>query len=306
MKKIFQLFCKSESGNVVVIFAFSITCLLGMTAAVIDGGRLYQEKSVLQNAMDAAALAGAQELLTSSTSAASIAEDIASKNSFPESNINTESDSIKVSKSTTVPMTFAKILGINEVPIAASAKAKVGQLKSSKGITPIAVVKSALPEDSNNPSKISLKCEGTQFSPGNCGYLDLSASGASGLEDGIINGSRMPVSEGSIVDTETGVKWGPVKTAFDTLINNDASKPQCQSLETADNSCSRLIFVPIINSWDDINGKDSVKVLQFAAFWVSNVENSTKSIYGYFKRFVTPGEIGGSGPGTLYGVKLVE
>ena len=62
MKKIKSLL-KNENGNMMVMFAISIVALLGAVAMVVDIGRLYHEKSILQNAVDAAALGGAQGLV---------------------------------------------------------------------------------------------------------------------------------------------------------------------------------------------------------------------------------------------------
>lgn len=299
MKKV-QTLLKNENGNVIVIFAFAILALLGVTAMVIDVGRLYHEKSVLQNALDAAVLGGAHALKTSEVQAASVAKDIASKNSFSidDSNLTFTSDSIKATKEVTVPLTFAKAIGIPEAKVSATAKAKITLLKAAKGITPIAI------EESSLPYGTELKCSNTGVHHGNCGYLDINGSGANGLVDGILNGSE--IAEGAeYVDTEPGEKWGPVKAAFETLISNDASKSHCQSPDTADNSCDRIIFVTVIETWDDIDGKGTVKVVGLAAYWIQEIREP-KRIIGQFVPTITYGEAGGSGEGNLYGVALVE
>lgn len=53
-----------ESGSTIIIIALAMTALLGLTALVVDVGYLYIERSRLQNAADAAALAGARDLIT--------------------------------------------------------------------------------------------------------------------------------------------------------------------------------------------------------------------------------------------------
>lgn len=55
-------FFKSETGTAVVLFALAIALLLGTVGLAVDGGLLYIEKQRIQNALDAACLAGAQEL----------------------------------------------------------------------------------------------------------------------------------------------------------------------------------------------------------------------------------------------------
>ncbi|WP_283152510.1 TadE/TadG family type IV pilus assembly protein [Guptibacillus hwajinpoensis] len=294
-----RFFFANERGNVAVMLALSLTVLLGVTAMVIDVGRLYHEKRILQNAMDAAALSGAQGLLTSEVSAASIAKELASKNTFPvdDGDLTITSQSIKVSKQSIVPMTFARVFGIQEASVKASAKAEVGLLKSAKRVTPIAIEHTAIPNETE------LKCENTGKHHGNCGYLDINSNGASGLAENIINGVELEV--GTNVQTEPGQKWGPVKNAIETLISQDAGKTKCQAAATADFSCARIVIIPLIDSWDGVNGKSTVKVVGLAAYWIDRLDEP-KRIVGKFKKVVTTGEIGGSGPGNLYGVKLVE
>ena len=96
-----------------------------------------------------------------------------------------------------------------------------------------------------------------------------------------------------------------MKNAFQTLIDNDATKPHCQSAATADKSCDRIIIIPLIKTWAGVNGKSLVEIVGFASYWLERVEDD-KQIVGKFKETVSSGEIGGSGPGNVYGVKLVE
>ena len=51
-----------ERGSVIVIVTISLTILLGFCAIVTDVALLYAQKAQLQNSVDAAALAGVQEL----------------------------------------------------------------------------------------------------------------------------------------------------------------------------------------------------------------------------------------------------
>ena len=291
---------KSERGNVAVMFAISMTVLLGATAMVVDIGRLYHEKRILQNAMDASALAGAQGLLTSQARASTLAKEYADKNAFPigSGDLTITSQSIKVAKESTVPMTFARILAIQQASVSASAKAEVGLLKSVKRITPITIEYTAIPHETQ------LKCDNPGKNKGNCGYLDINSNGASGLATNIINGVELAPGT-KFVQTEPGQKWGPVKNAFQTLIDNDATKPHCQSAATADKSCDRIIIIPLIKTWAGVNGKSLVEIVGFASYWLERVEDD-KQIVGKFKETVSSGEIGGSGPGNVYGVKLVE
>src|SRR5512139_2980219 len=51
-----------QSGAVAIMTAFALVLLIAMIGLVVDLGYLYTRKTELQNAADAAALAGAREL----------------------------------------------------------------------------------------------------------------------------------------------------------------------------------------------------------------------------------------------------
>lgn len=59
---------RPQHGAVAVMVALSLTVLIGAAGLAIDGGRLYINKSELQTAVDACALAAARELVCAATS----------------------------------------------------------------------------------------------------------------------------------------------------------------------------------------------------------------------------------------------
>jgi Flp pilus assembly protein TadG len=63
LRSIFYKASREERGSVVTIVAFGIVALVGLLALAIDLGQLYVVKNELQNVADAAALAGAKQLL---------------------------------------------------------------------------------------------------------------------------------------------------------------------------------------------------------------------------------------------------
>jgi hypothetical protein len=306
MKKLLHL--RDESGGVLAFVAIFMVVLLGITAIVIDGGRLYTEKSKLQKALDAAVLAGAQGLRTSKTSASEIAIEISEKNNFKvlDGEITFPSNSIKATKQVIVPMTFAKVIGINNTTISATATAKVAPLTKASGIAPIVIQKNNIPDatilncGSTNPGDLQ----------GNCGYLK---STEGNLRDALLNGATYEV--GKTVFTDPGGSVGQVEQAIDGvdgIIAKDATKPHCQSPDTADNTCARVITVVVIDDWVDVDGKNvtgksEIKVAGFASYWIDRYED--KKLYGKFIKMIAPGEIGtgtGIGDYALFGVKLAE
>ena len=74
---------RSEEGTVVVLAAIMAVVVIGFAALVVDIGMLATAKSELQNAMDAAALAGAAKLLEKDYDAArSLAVEFAGHNTI--------------------------------------------------------------------------------------------------------------------------------------------------------------------------------------------------------------------------------
>lgn len=308
MKKILKLQrFGNESGSILVIVAATMLALLGFTALAIDGGRIYSEKSKLQKAVDSAVLAGAQGLLTSESSAKEIANDIFFEEYGYDStlvfNLTVEPGQSIKGEAVNIPvsMTFAKAIGTDVAHINASAKAIIAPLKSATGVSPIAV------EQSEIPNGTQLNCSNPGNNHGNCGYIRLGEnSGANDLAAAIINGGSYVVDEP--VGTEPGGMSGPVKDAFQTLINNDLNKPHCQSAATADNSCDRVITVVVIDTWDGCTGQCERNVVGLAAYWIKEIQGN--KIIGEFITMVSPGEIGsgsgGIGDYNLFGVKLDE
>ncbi|WHY76781.1 Tad domain-containing protein [Neobacillus sp. WH10] len=305
MKRLFRLLkLKGENGASLVIVALSMVALLGFTALAIDGGRLYSEKSKLQKALDSTVLAGAQGLRTSEARAIEIAKDISDKNGYKvsESELTLTNSSIKATKKVNVPMTFAKVIGVNNTTVSATAKAVVLPLKKASGVAPIAIEKDAIV-----PGSTALNCgSDTGNNKGNCGFLRFDENGAQALKDAIINGGTYAVDD-KVVETEPGAMVGQVKDAIDTLIAMDKDKPHCKSAATADNSCARVITIVVIDTWVGANGQTERKVVGLASYWIEGMQG--KAIIGQFIQEVDAGEIGNGteiGEYNLYGVKLEE
>ena len=129
---------KSNNGSAMVIFALILTLILGFSALGIDMGRVAVEKAKFQNAIDAAALAGAQDLKSSSypydnatmTAAKTTAKNYSSNNGYSlvDGDITFAENSITIIKTTTVDYIFAKIFGLATKQITVRATAEIGSL----------------------------------------------------------------------------------------------------------------------------------------------------------------------------------
>ncbi len=123
------IFLRDESGQSLIIFALTITLLLGFFALVMNIGFYSHKKQMLQNAADAAALAGAQELpAADAASAAAIL--IAMKNGVGEDEVNIEvsyggdSSLIAVTCESGSDFILTNILGTGQKTIKATAVAQ--------------------------------------------------------------------------------------------------------------------------------------------------------------------------------------
>ncbi len=125
---------KPIPGQVLVMFALMLVCLVGMTGLAIDGGMAYLEKRRAQSAADLAALAGAVDLPGAPVSSVANATDYAAKNGYTD---GTESASVsvvtpykgnpaqlEVTVRRDVQMTFMRLLGFDQVNVGARAVAQ--------------------------------------------------------------------------------------------------------------------------------------------------------------------------------------
>ena len=136
---------KQQRGQIVPMFALMLILLLGFMALVIDFGTIYANRRTLQNAADAAALAGAKEIemqILGGTGAPSTAAlSLAAKNGIattgaactadgnPSVTYNSPSasrpNSWQVTTSRLVRLTFAPIVGVSTVCVQTNAVAVV-------------------------------------------------------------------------------------------------------------------------------------------------------------------------------------
>ncbi|MGJ7919802.1 Tad domain-containing protein [Neobacillus sp. LXY-4] len=344
MKKILK-YLKNDSGQATVLVAAILIAILGITALAVDVGNVYLEKSKMQKALDAAVLGGAQLLMTESEGASEAkAAEISNNNGFPLS-VETEVEAssvnyyVKATKEKEVEMYFAKVLGYKTMTIKAKAKAVIRPISGLRGLVPVAVEKDAIP--SNVYDKLTMVYV-DNLVPGNVGFVDLDGTiggGANDLVHRIENGYSESVSTSSPdvekdgIYTETGKTDGAydefkARIEYDMLNNSD----KCGSAETADYSCKRLVYVPIIESWTDedgeiLTGAKEVDVIGFAVFFLNyenvKVPNDEKdkegkkdkeenkfAITGQFVTRLTQGELeelfDDSKDFGLYGVKLTE
>ena len=63
---------RRRNGQAIVVMALAMVAICGMLALAIDAGRLYFQRRLMQDAVDAGALAGAQDLVGTNTNPAGV------------------------------------------------------------------------------------------------------------------------------------------------------------------------------------------------------------------------------------------
>jgi len=295
-------FVNNEKGSVVIIIALLMLVFLGFVALVVDGGLLYITEAKISNAMDAAALAGVQELPYHPDRARNKAEEYAFANGVDTLTIEITNNNrtISVHSERKVELIFAKVLGFESGNVDGGATAQVSPIVGVGGAVPLGI------QDYNFEfgQTYTLKVGAEDGETGWFGALALSKPGAQVYEDNLTYGFNGIIRVGDILDIETGNMSNPTKRAIDYRMGLCNHTPYC-SIDSFDSNCERLLKVPVI---EFIESK-KVRVLGFSVFLVDSVlgQGTDSVITGKFVRTVMSGEIDYNGIDYgLYGTKLTN
>jgi len=332
----------AQKGQVAVIVALLMVCLIGMAALVVDLGSMYQKRAFLQTVADSAALAGAQELPDSSRA---IDEAIYYAD---ENNVVIESGDVVISKTLSLdyidtitvtfsdpaPVYFAGVLGINTVDVGASATARVGE-PQVYNVAPWAAIVPT--EYINNWWDYLVTLEPdvyktitTYSRPGSttgnfCAWNEekkLPTDWYTGMmiySDRIINGYSFPLLVGDLIyvqeidmtqtvtPTATRVggedpTWANLDT-FDTLTYTTVDGV----IKLAKSGDTQLVIVPVIEGPGKIEKTSTI--LAFAPFIILSKTADNTEIYGKFIHqalIVYDGEVKGVELAGLRVIRLVR
>lgn len=281
-------FKNNEDGTAIVIMAAALVVLLGMTAMVVDVGALLLEKNRLANACDAAALAAARELPSSTDSKQKALEYMQYNGVQPEETIvtfNQDYTKVTVEASRTVNYTFARVLGLNSGTVHARSAAAFGGISSITGIVPFGI------PDQNLifGQEYQLKAGSHEdYGPGNYGALALEMPGAKSYRNNIMYGYDGIISVGDWIQTEPGNMSGPTEDGVSYRISQCPHIPRC-TIEHYHSDCPMVMIVPIYDP-TSLNGRDEVHIVGFGSFLLKEVGGSGKNSYvsGYFLELVPP------------------
>jgi Putative Flp pilus-assembly TadE/G-like len=295
--------CQEDEGSVLLLTALSMVVVCGFGALAIDAGVMMAKQQQAQAAADAGALAGASNLLSGAQAAANTAYQYATSNdpgvAFTAT-ADTSAKTVSVSGTEQLSLWLARDLGFNTASVGAHATGELGTLVSSVGIVPLAVPN----QQFYYGEEVSLSEGAGNGQSGNYGFLDLSGQGANGLETDLAHGYTMSLSVGEQVPTKPGVMSGPVEDAIDYRMNASANDAACNSFATARSDCSRVMYLPVVDTLD-VSGKKDVTILGFAAFYLDGLvgNGGDQSISGRFIQMIKAGELGS---GTDYGLETVK
>ena len=244
---------KQERGSVLATSAIAMLSVLLAVGLGIDISRMYLSKTELQNAADAAALAGVSGLnggppgITEATNRAVQAMNNYDFNktgvTFPRTSVefavNLEGPYMSEGAAAGVPknirfvrvttptspvgMSFAAIVLGNSRDLSATATA--GYSVSLNVICPwLPAFVLDNPADPIKPGgTYTFRLEGgNAISPGNYQLLAPITSGGSGVREGMANGVNWCISPGTTVPTKPGVSAGPVRQGINTRFDDYA------------------------------------------------------------------------------------
>ena len=294
---------RDEKGNVTIIVCLILTTLLGVAALVIDMGVVYAEKIQLANAIDAALLAGGQELPDDKIKARTVMEQylIANDVSLDEAVISIDADgkgaSIEGVKN--VEFSFARVLGLTDTDVYEYGALELGTASSaSGGLRPYALEKF----DFTFGDPVILKEGAGDGYHGNYGTVALGYTGAATLLENALYGYDGVITIGDWISTEPGNKASVV-----TQIKNYVDGIN-DSFDLHENDSDRLWTIPMVDSLF-VDGRDAVQVVGFAQIYITEVKKvgGDAVIYANFVQFVTSGDIDNTIEDTgVYGMKLVN
>lgn len=154
-----------SAGVAMPLIGVAFFALIGMTGIAIDVGRLYAVRTELTRSLDAGALAGVQEM-PDMTKAKAIAVDYVMTNDPTATSVTAVEDGgdprrLRVTASKIVPMTFLKVLKINQATVTQSSVAGLGTIPLDI-VMAIDTTGSMCQPASNGPCTSGPKIDGAQ------------------------------------------------------------------------------------------------------------------------------------------------
>ena len=294
----------SESGQGLIMgVAFMVSALM-LTALVADVGFVLVGKRNIQNAADAAALAGAQRLPENTDAAIADARDYAHRNGVSDDEINSiyvtttnyPNDTIKVDVKRDIGFMLATVMDVTGASVSTIAAARTGSSVGAGALAPLAVPESTFSGLKPGDPTV-LKYNATNPSNGNFLPLAMDQTGASEYEANLKFGSdQWLCAEGherpgcvSVLNTQSGNVIGPTRQALNWIFANTSTScdtfnetfssinpntgfaeltPGCNRFTSPSAQSYRFVMIPVIKAL--CNGSCQVTVVEFAMFFIES------------------------------------
>jgi len=320
---------KSEKGSTLVFAALVMVSTLGFGALAIDTGMILTADHQLQNAADAAALAGASGLLVNRSTATSRAISVSALNSCVNqpvvingANVSyPTANRVRVQVNRPVTLFIAPVLGVRTSNINAVALAELGQLSETKKLKPWCIPFENWSVGSQTTLKIGPPSSSSCGEPENYFYaVDYSpvnkgtpVSGATVYTDYIKFSYPGDIGIGDVLQVEPGNMNGPTQQGVNYLISQDPGAYWNNSLKAVVNSnfpgfsSPRILKVPFFDANNPPQpGRREVTVAGLGAFFLEGITNGGE-VLGRFVKITTEGtNKAGPGAGLLYKTKLIQ
>lgn len=332
---------KNERGVVIIWTAFFMLMMLGFVALGIDVAKLMATRTELQNAADAAALAGASALdrttgqlmpdsavmraqYTSSGNKAFVNAPVSVTLLAGDVQVNSVDNTVKVTVRRdaagdgSMVTHVAQVLGITTMDVSATATAKADRVcEQCERLTPMA----ALPPPGETGfqvgcGRVYTLAEGQgggangnwqllsfpDCDEGQCSSMS-GLTGADYLRCLLEHGYACCVGINDIVQTKPGANVGAVRPALQARWDADPDKTPdiCYRDYTGDGH--RVVHVPVTRSLG--GGRTDVIVVGFSAFFMKRRPVGNDPVYAEFIYDVVPGE-GGNCNSTVFTIRLIE
>ena len=127
LASLWKTFARAERGNIAITAAMAAPVLLMLAGGAVDVRHAEQRRAHMQEALDAAVIAGLAADLEGDEDAAQAVFAANKATDVPEGAFEIVSGDMEGEVSTEVPTSFLKIIGVDSIPISAFARARVGQ-----------------------------------------------------------------------------------------------------------------------------------------------------------------------------------
>lgn len=197
-------FRSNNSGNILVTTALSITVLAGLIALALDVSNLYNQRSEVQSALDAAVLAAASstatdsatlQTITSSVFSADLPAAVKTSASISSFTYNAASKQIVAKASGSYTTFFGTAVGLSTIPYTATAS---GQ-RAAKGTVELALVL-----DNTYSMSVALDSTGTK--------MQVLQTAATNLVNALMTSSNAGFVKVAVVPYADYVNVGPTTT----------------------------------------------------------------------------------------------